>query len=176
MRYITLISFILIITACGRQKSAPDAEQLVMSSLWFQNSAEARALYYQAYNIARLRIELALDTLDDNNKYAVVADIDETILDNSPSEARNILEGERYSNERWMAWTSEAKAQLMPGSLDFANFLKDRGVELYYISNRSVDEKDVTLANLKKFGFPFADDKHVLLKEEESSKTPRRTL
>lgn len=172
-----LIAITLISTSCSHYEApAADSDQMVMATLWFQHSAEARAMYYQAYNIAQLRVEQALDTLSTDLKLAVVADIDETILDNSPSEGKNILEGERYTSDRWTDWTSKSSAQELPGSLEFAQYLKEKGVDLYYISNRSVDEFDVTLANLKALNYPFADKEHILLKSDESTKTPRREI
>src|SRR5690606_29637080 len=49
-----------------------------------------------------------------------------------------------------------------------------KGVEIFYITNRSVKDKPGTIANLKKFGFPFADDQHVIVRQTVSSKEPRR--
>lgn len=159
---------------CQRSQTAPDSEQMVMATLWYQVSAEARALYYQAFNLAELRVREALDTLPADLPKIVITDIDETILDNSPSEALNILEGARFSPDRWMAWTEKREAAPLPGSLQFAEFLESSGVELYYISNRSEAELEATLDNLKKWGFPFADEDHVLLKKESSDKTSRQ--
>ncbi|MEA1877786.1 MAG: HAD family acid phosphatase [Bacteroidota bacterium] len=150
-----LLLVAMLIPSCKTEQSAPDAEQMVMATLWFQHSGEARALYYQAYNLAELRVRQALDTLPDNLPKAVIADIDETILDNSPSEGKNILESSRFSSERWKAWTDKRSAIGLPGSLEFARFLETVGVDLYYISNRSVDEQNATLDNLKKLGYPF---------------------
>ena len=147
-----------------------------MSALWFQRSAEARALYYQGYNLAAQRVRLALDTLPAQIRKAVITDIDETVLDNSASEGKNIKDGLGFSSERWKAWTDARQATPLPGSLEFARFLEEAGVELFYISNRSVDELEATIDNLKKFGYPFADEKHVLLKSVSSDKTDRRQL
>jgi 5'-nucleotidase (lipoprotein e(P4) family) len=177
MKHISLIllTLCLLTSSCSqRQSSAPDSDQMVMATLWYQHSAEARALYYQAYNLAKLRVEQALDTLPEGIRLAVVADIDETILDNSPSEGKNILEGERYSPARWADWTDQRSAKALPGSLEFAQYLSRVGVDLYYISNRSIEELDATLENLQKLSFPFADPEHILLKTDQSDKTPRR--
>ena len=172
-----LLAISLCTSSCSNYEApAPDSDQMVMATLWFQHSAEARAMYYQGYNIAQLRVEQALDTLPADLKLAVVADIDETILDNSPSEGKNILEGERYSSDRWTDWTSKSSAHALPGSLEFAQFLQNKGVDLYYISNRSVNELDATLANLKALNYPFADKEHILLKSDASTKTPRREI
>lgn len=174
--YVLLISLLIVFNSCHYEDSsqAQDSEQMVMATLWFQRSAEARALFYQAYNLATLKVKMALDTLPPDLPKAVITDIDETILDNSPSEGKNILEGERFSSARWKNWTDKREAQPLSGSLDFANFLASSGVDLYYISNRSEDELESTIDNLKKLGYPFADKDHVLLKSDTSVKTARR--
>ncbi len=176
MKQIIIIAGILLlgVISCKKESGAPDSEQLVMATLWFQQSAEARALFYQAYNTAELRVRWALDTLPAEMHKAVVVDIDETILDNSPSEGLNIKEGQRYTEERWKTWTANAEAKALPGSLEFANYLENNGVELFYISNRSIDELEPTLENLQKLNFPYADREHILLKTDESSKKSRR--
>jgi 5'-nucleotidase (lipoprotein e(P4) family) len=172
-----LLTISILTSGCSeKQSSAPDSEQMIMATLWYQHSAEARALYYQAYNLAKLRVEQALDTLPEGISLAVVADIDETILDNSPSEGKNILDGKSYSPARWKDWTEQRSAKALPGSLEFARFLSKVGVDLYYISNRSTDELDATLDNLQRLSFPFADKEHILLKSDQSDKTARRQL
>ena len=175
MKKLPILFILILFSACGSNKtSAPDSEQLVMSTLWYQHSAEMRAIYYQSFQLAELRVKQMQENYDGVKPLAVVVDIDETMLDNSPSEGRNILEGERYSKERWMEWTELASAKPLPGSLEFAAFLEDHGVELFYISNRSVDELDATIKNLVKHNFPFADKEHVFLKSDTSSKKSRR--
>ena len=175
MKKVQYLLLLILLSACSaNNNSAPDSEQMCMSTLWYQNAAEMRAIYYQSFNLAELRVKEALENYDHQKPPAVIVDIDETMLDNSPSEAKNILEGERYSKERWSNWTSLASAKPLPGSLEFALFLKEAGVELFYISNRSVDDLDVTIENLVKFSFPYADTDHVFLKSDTSDKTKRR--
>lgn len=171
---LSLALIISVLTSCKPNSGAPDSDQLVMATLWYQHAAETKALYYQAYNLAELRVRQALDSLPADVAKAVITDIDETVLDNSPSEGKNILEGKSYSPERWKDWTEKRRAQALPGSLKFANFLQSVGVELYYISNRSIDETEATLDNLRTLGFPFADEEHLLLKSSGSDKTSRR--
>ena len=96
MKIFKFLILSILLTGCAAYKSlSPDSEQMVMSTLWYQHSAEMRAIYYQSFSLARLRVEQALSNAGLEKPPAVVVDIDETILDNSPSEARNILEGER---------------------------------------------------------------------------------
>src|SRR5882762_5770579 len=54
-------------------------------AMWQQKAAEYKALCYQAYNLAKLRLDIIL--LQQHSKpLAIVTDIDETVLDNSPYE------------------------------------------------------------------------------------------
>ena len=154
------------------------AEHQVMATLWFQKSGEARAAYYQTYNYA----EMMLDNLLKKDRFkikkklpkAIITDIDETVLNNSPFNARLIESGEHFNNENWTKWVNEKRAKALPGAVDFAHYAKEKGVEIFYISNRSVKTLKPTIENLKNAGFPFADEKHVLLKDKTSDKTARR--
>lgn len=144
--------------------------------LWHQLSGEYMALCYQAFNIARstLEIELAKNRLGE--RLAIVTDIDETILDNSYSEARNIVEGKSYNFEDWTKWIDEASATAIPGSVDFLCFAASMGVEIFYISNRTPRDIPATISNLKKLNFPFADKEHMLFLADGSSKESRRNV
>lgn len=145
---------------------------LLLPVVWYQASAEMEALYIQGFNIAKMRLAEAVNK--DKGKLAVVVDIDETMLNNSPIEAEFIKQNKGFSKEFWNEWTSKASAEATPGSVDFANFAKSKGVEIFYISNRDVSELGVTIANLKKVGFPYADTLHCLFKTNTSDKELRR--
>ena len=165
----------MLIAGCsGNKNSAPDSEQMVMATLWYQHSAEMTAIYYQAFNLAELRVNQIIEEYEGEKPLAIVVDIDETMLDNSPLEGKNILEGERYSKERWINWTNCAIAEPLPGSKAFADFLEQAGIELFYISNRSVDDLEATIKNLELHDFPYADADHIFLKSDTSSKKLRR--
>ncbi|WP_158605252.1 5'-nucleotidase, lipoprotein e(P4) family [Hanamia caeni] len=138
-----------------------------------QRSAEYRALCYQAFNIAR--IKLAEFNHERSLKpRAIMTDIDETILNNSPYEAHQILQGKDYDADSWREWTAMGKADTLPGALHFLQFAFASGVEIFYVSNRGEDEREGTLKNLQHFNFPNADDAHLLLKQETSSKELRK--
>ena len=51
--------------------------------LWQQTAAEYRALCYQAFNIAALRLNEISKKKLRKQKLAIITDLDETILDNS---------------------------------------------------------------------------------------------
>ncbi|MEE9225055.1 MAG: 5'-nucleotidase, lipoprotein e(P4) family [Bacteroidota bacterium] len=148
-------------------------EHMVMAVLWFQTSAEARALYYQAFNTARHMLDHELETNKSLRKKAVVIDIDDTVLDNSPYEAKLIADDVHYP-EGWQEWVDSAVAQSLPGALEFLTYAVSRGVHVLYVSNRKASEKAATVKNLQTEGFPQLDDAHLFLTAEASSKENRR--
>ena len=91
-------------------------------------------------------------------KPAVIMDVDETVLDNSPYQARLIRDGQDYSEVTWDQWVQEQKAKAVPGVVEFAKAASARGVTVLYLSNRAVHLKEATLANLKAVGMPVKDD------------------
>ncbi len=175
-----LVAISILISSCSKKLDSPkqesnENEHLVMATLWFQRASECRALYYQAFNMAKLSLDNQLATNTDNHKpKAVVVDIDETVLDNSPFETNSIRTGKSFTSDAWKEWTDMAKASPTPGSLEFLKYAESKGVETFYISNRDTSALAKTIENLQNLGFPFADEKHVLLKTETSIKTVRR--
>ena len=174
------IAFLLVISACqiNEQESQPlqanSQEHLLQAVTWYQHSAEMKAAYIQAFNWAG-RVLKSKAQLEAGLPLAVILDIDETVLDNSPQTARQILDGEAFSNEMWDEWCSLAKAEPLPGALEFTLQARAMGVEVFYISNRGTHLLDVSLENLKSAGFPNADAEHVLLKTDSSVKDARRS-
>jgi len=168
----------LATTSC--RKSTPvtftgEQDHLIMSVLWFQRSAEMRALFIQGFNIASERLAVAAEVPGNGRPKAVVTDLDETILDNSPFEAWQIHTGGSFSDENWKMWTDMAAAKPLPGALEFTRYAESLGIEVFYVSNRSHDDAfGPTLENMRKFGFPYADSAHLLLKTNTSSKVERR--
>jgi len=178
MRRFTVILLLLSSLAFvpGTVSQTPDTDQSVMATLWYQKSGELRALCYQAYNLAEMRVNEYLSHPDSGAQPAVIFDIDETLLDNSPSEALNIIEGKPYTSDRWKAWTDRASARALPGAVDFCRFLARNDVELIYLSNRSNTEILTTMKNLQDLNFPYADRNHLYMKAETSDKESRRNI
>lgn len=139
--------------------------------LWMQRAVEYRAASTQAYRAATANLDRALRTpgwdalvpgeranAAGTLKPAVILDIDETVLDNSPYQARLVRGDGEYNEATWDAWVREQKAAAVPGVVEFARAARARGITLLYLSNRSVHLKDATLANLKAVGMPVAGD------------------
>ena len=182
MKYPAIYAIMLFAISRTTKKPDPIAYKLelskhkVMSTLWFQQSAEMEASYLQAYTWAKFLVDAKLDTMDAASPKGVVLDIDETVLDNSPNEVRLIREGQTFGSKTWKEWTDQARAKALPGALDFTKYATEKGVEVFYISNRKLNELEATLINLQNLGFPNADSTHVLLQGESGDKTERRSI
>ena len=159
--------------ANGETELVDTNAHLVMSVLWAQTAAEARALYYQAFNVARFRLDEALESETDGKTLAVVVDLDETVLDNSPCFAEMVKTDGMYGN-CWLEWVDLAEAEALPGAGEFLDYAESQGVEVFYVSNRFEAQREATMDSLVSVGFPYVDDDHVLLREAESSKESRR--
>ena len=110
------------VTVLATSCAAPRAEDRLESVLWYQHAAEARALYYQAYNVACDRLQEIIDQKTAGTKPAVIVDIDETVLNNSAYEAGLIRKHQDFTMASWDVWTKECKAERLPGAVDFLNF------------------------------------------------------
>ncbi|HET6396744.1 MAG TPA: 5'-nucleotidase, lipoprotein e(P4) family [Pseudoxanthomonas sp.] len=169
----------LALAACQPVRPAPPpataaavpADDNLNAVLWVQRSAEYRAVAEQTYRAAIAQLDAALAQADwdalvpeeranpaTGLKPAVVLDIDETVLDNSPYQARLVRDGGEYADATWDAWVEERKARPVPGVLEFARAASARGVTLLYLSNRAVHLKQATLDNLRQAGLPVAGD------------------
>jgi len=142
--------------------------------LFQQTAAEYRALCYQAFNMAQLRIDQIPKRKLRKEKLAIITDLDETILDNSYSEAQLIKEGKEFSPQAWKKWTNQSAATAVPGAVEFLQNAKKKGISIYYISNRDSTEINSTLINLQKLQLPDADTAHMLFLTKTSSKEERR--
>jgi 5'-nucleotidase (lipoprotein e(P4) family) len=60
--------------------------------------------------------------------------------------------------------------------VEFTRYADSIGVEVFYVSNRTVQEMGPTIINMAALGFADADSVHMLLKEGTSSKVERRAL
>jgi len=112
----------------------------------------------------------------------VVVDIDETVLDNSPYNAGLIGTAHDYTDESWNRWCEAARAEPLPGAVEFLTYVSENCGEVFYVSNRKAvpqdgnDLREATLRNLNRYGFPCADAAHLLLRTRETgaSKASRR--
>lgn len=170
---------IVVLQACSPRVEPPRGgspssatEQTVGALLWFQSSGEARALYYQAYQLARLRLTEQL-RVQRALPPAVVVDIDETILDNSPHQAKLVRTNQEFP-AFWDEWIDRSEARPLPGAAEFLQFADSNNVAVFYVSNRDQRMLEVTVRNLQRFGFPQLTAERFLLRTKGSSKAERR--
>lgn len=136
---------------------------------WTQTAIEHDLIYLQTYRDAEARLLDALKTpgwdalaSDDRKapldglKPAVVLDIDETVLDNSPYQARLVKSGGEYNEADWADWCRQEAARALPGVVRFTQFAARHGIAVIYISNRAKDLDQATLANLREAGLPVS--------------------
>ena len=193
-------------------EASEDQDHLILATLWFQKSAEMRALFYQCFRNAETALKENLEqhrqtlsapepslgqsrtiagqsagepeadcadhlpTKGLAKPAAVVLDIDETLLDNSPFQGWQVLEKMSFNDDDWFRWVDLARARPLPGAVEFTRYADSMGVEVFYVSNRTVAEMGPTIENMAALGFVNADSTHMLLKESSSSKVERRAL
>jgi 5'-nucleotidase (lipoprotein e(P4) family) len=195
--YSSLLSSLLL---CAFAAQAAPHDNM-NATLWYQTSAEFKASALQTYQTATLQLPLAiadknwtaLPQQKDNFQQlpaAIIVDIDETILDNSPTAAQAVLLNDGYDPKRWDQWVALAQAKAVPGAVAFVNKAEASGVKVLYISNRecekragsteSCPQKTDTLRNLKTVGIKNIEASQIWLKSEQklwsSEKESRRLL
>lgn len=139
------------------------------ATAWTQTALEHDLVYLQTYRDAQAHLLVALkdprwDALPKEDrstplkglKPAVVLDIDETVLDNSPYQARLVRNGGEFNEADWAAWCKAEKARALPGAVAFAQFAASHGIAVIYLSNRAKDLDQATLSNLRKVGMPVS--------------------
>ena len=175
-------TYFVTVTTTAQQSTPPTVnnDYQIGATLFMQKSAEYRALCYQAFYWARRTLEddqkqaKKLPKMERKMPRAVVVDIDETVLDNSPAQVYGIKNQTLFNAKDWYAWGEMRKAKAIPGAVEFANYAKSKNVRIFYVSNRDEVQKAATIDNLKAVGFPDVSEENVLLRQKESTKEPRR--
>lgn len=174
-----------------RSTTAPLSDVRLHSVLWMQTAAEYANTTRQIFRMATEHLEAA--RADGNRSAivtvpgdpvlppAVIVDIDETILDNSPHAARLILAREGFDRERWHDWVNEASAPPVPGAIGYLRSVHAAGITVIYVTNRHHDLEAATRRNLAALGCPIDEEPgtDVVLTYRErpewtGDKTPRR--
>lgn len=148
------------------------------ATLWVQTSAEYEMLARQSWLTAERQLERALKdkkwsaATEQGEKFnrlkpAVIVDVDETVLDNSPYQARLVRDNASFAPDSWAAWCNEKAATAIPGALEFAQFAASKNVRIFYVTNRTSDIEGCTRENLAALGFPIDEELDVLLTKNE---------
>lgn len=179
----------LLGTRSNAQAVAPavSANDTMYAVLWQQTAAEYRGASYQTYRAAEASLARALKepswtaALEQSGDFsklppAIILDLDETVLDNSPMQARMIKESKTFNAQEWERWVKEARAGVVPGALDFLKAAHAQGVAAFYVTNRVCEPAkpdDPTVTVLRKWNIGVPPER-LLCRKETGDKSPRR--
>ena len=152
-------------TVVSTQEPLPDVR--LHSVLWVQTSPEYANTTRQIFRMAAEQLPAANADpgrsavpgvpADGRLPPAVIVDIDETILDNSPHAARSILAHKGFDRTTWRQWVNEADAPAVPGAIAYLQTATRLGVRVFYVTNRHHELEDATRRNLALLGCPLED-------------------
>src|SRR4051794_18734049 len=156
---------------------APGPSDLLNAELWMQTAIEYRANCLTVYALARTRLDEALadkswTAFDQAGNYqdlppAVILDLDETAIDNSPYEAGLAVSGGDFDAKSWDAWTKDEQAKAIPGAVEFTTYAASKGVKVFYVTNRNADQKEATKRNMQALGFPLGGNVDTFLMQKD---------
>ena len=187
---LTVLATVAVTTISSACAAAPRPQPNLDATLWVQTASEYRSVARSVYLAAArdLSFFLADSTssaaVEQDGAFfrlppAVILDVDETVLDNSPYQARLLVTGQQYSSDTWAIWVDERIAESVPGALEFANGAARLGITVFYVTKRRASQESATRQNLSALGFPLRDDLDVVLTRDErpewnGSKSSRR--
>ena len=156
------------------QENPPDRG--LNANLYMQTSAEYRATCYQAFALAQNRLHAALVSMDPATRPAVILDLDETVINNGGYQTWMQRTGRSFSMPLFSRWEQYGgdQARLVPGAKAFIDEAVERGATIFYISNRSEQFFEQTLALLTDLDIAPSDRQHLMLRTDTSDKTARR--
>ena len=146
---------------------------------WVRESKEYIALCNQVYANA---IDKLKDTISPNNyslniinnNYAVVMDLDETVLDNSDYQVELYNKNEKYNPDSWDEWVIKEDAKLVPSAYYYISFLRNHNIQIIFISNRMHKRLQETKNNMLELGVYSDNDIYLLRLDRADKKTIRR--
>lgn len=173
--------------ACVRHPEKSNAHEMLNATLWQQSSAEYIAVARQVYQAARSNLDLALAdpgwtaALEQTHDYAdlppaIMLDIDETVLDNGPYEARIISTLGSYSPATFSEWCHRQNAPLVPGAKQFLDYATGKDVAVFYYSSRREKLRSCTTRNMRELGLPLQGDTRLLLSDGTSKSDYRKII
>ena len=173
LRVVT-VTIIAILGGCVQQPERINSHEMLNATLWQQTSAEYVGMTNQVYRFARTSLDQGLaDTawtaaLEQTGDYAhlppaIMLDIDETVLDNGPYEARIIKDFGHYSPATFAEWCRDENAPAVPGARAFLDYVVEKDVAVFYYSARREKLRDCTIRNMRELDLPLPDDSRLLL-------------
>lgn len=132
---------------------------------WYRNSAELKAILEQTFRAAGRELGVRSQGRAPGS-WAVILDVDETLLDNSGY----VVEFGRYTPPTWEAWISRQSAPALPGAARFTSMVRELGGQVVLVTNREQKVCADTEQNLRRVGIPYD---RILCMTDTSDKDPR---
>jgi 5'-nucleotidase (lipoprotein e(P4) family) len=181
---LTRALFLTLIASLGACATKPLTKQPNQGIIWVDSAAEYEALSLQAYESATRHLDrlitdkswTALPGLQARPELptAIILDVDETAISNVNFQLQ--LEGD-FSHEAFDRWHQNNPAGRMPGAPEFIQLARNKGVEIFFITNRPCHERDfapgpcpqkaITLQDLAEAGIESDMDHLMLVGEQE---------
>ncbi|MDB2439521.1 hypothetical protein N9W89_12470 [Hellea sp.] len=153
---------LLVSLAACTTVSPPSGNVLKPNTAWVYSSKgwadEAKTVYVSAADYVT---EKHVEYLPES--WAVIMDLDETVLNNVIYQVEREQRGEAYSAESWYEWTQKENATLVPGAREFIKTVNDLGGHVAFVTNRSDKEQLATENNLSKLNLKRNTDFRILL-------------
>ncbi len=190
--FLLCLAAALFSAACESAPARRHTHERLHSTLYLQRSAEYQASCLQAYRMAAEKLDAALKdpswTAEETQKGdiaalppAVILDIDETVLDNSPYYGQVVRKDAEFDLKQWNRWVVRAEAELIAGTADFIAAAQKAGVAVYFITNRDARLEGFTRLNLERRGIALDPKVDTVLMLNETpdwkfDKTTRRAF
>ena len=159
------------VIATVRGQSAPITHSLEIK--FVRDSAEYATITRQTYRLAGDAVRRAAQAAG-RTPWAVVLDLDETVLDNSAYQLERASYGLPFESASWAAWTERREAGAVPGVSEFIATVRQLGGHVAWISNRNTTVETPTKANLQSIGVWNDDDRLCLQRDSQHTKRSRR--
>ncbi len=141
---------------------ATQARPLSAPVRWVATSLDFPRATKAAYEEGEQRIAQAARRYP-TGEWAVVMDLDQTVLNNIEYQKALDARGAAFSPETWRAWVEERQATLIPGAHDFIRHVHARGGQVLFVTNRRDYELAATEDNLRALDLRRGEDYALLL-------------
>lgn len=184
---------LLASSVCVAQMETPARTDRRANALeWIQKSAEYQVAARQAYSLAKIQLDQVLQQASfsadevqaaagnfEALPVAIILDVDETVLDNSEYNRRQMKIGAEYDSKSWAAWGKERSAIPVPGAVEFLDYAQSKGVDVFFVTNRKDELRNATFDNLVKVGISTTLDRVLTRNSDEGrggDKISRRAI
>jgi 5'-nucleotidase (lipoprotein e(P4) family) len=165
--------FFALFALSAQAAEAPKVARFSSALNWVTQSREYKAVCLQTYANAWEKVAAAAQK--ESGPWAIVMDLDETVLDNSGYQRHLEARGEAFSQESWEEWVLKKEAALVPGTKEFISKVRALPrARIIFISNRYARNTNPTRVNLQKLGLAGDNDIYLLRKEKVDTKTIRQ--